>query len=62
MLHLEEALIDERLTLPSMNVLPDKSIGNEFKHFSSRDGDVIPALLLKGVSQRMLLYVALNPM
>ena len=62
MLHLEEALVDERLALPRVNVLPDQRIGQQFKHFARRNGNIVPALVLERVGQRVLHYVILDPL
>ena len=62
MLHLEEALIDERLALPSMDVLPNQSVRQQLKHLSRRNRDVVPALFLQSLRQRMLANVTADPL
>ena len=62
MLHLEEALVDKGLTLPSMDVLPNQSVGQQLKHLSRRNRDVVPALLLQRLRQRMLANVTADPL
>ena len=47
MLHFEETLIDQRLPLPSVNVLPYQSVSDQFKELSSRQRYVIPSLSLE---------------
>ena len=57
MLHLKEALIDQRLPLPGMDVLSDEHVREELEHLPDGDGDVVPALLFNHLGQRMLLDV-----
>ena len=62
MLHLEEALVDKGLALPSMDVLPNQSVSQQLKHLSRRNRDVVPALLLQRRRQRMLVNVTADPL
>ena len=45
MLHFEEALIDERLTLPRVDVLADQGIADQLKKLTDANWDVVPGLL-----------------
>ena len=60
MLHFEEALIDQRFSLPDVNILPDERIGNQFKHFTSRNGNIVPGLRFHMFSQGVTLDVVIN--
>ena len=53
MLHLKESLIDERLSLPSMDVLSNESIWYQIKQFPHRQRDIVPRLSGQGFRHRM---------
>ena len=60
MLHLEEALVDEGLTLPRMDVLSYQSVTDELKHLANGNGDIVPTLLLADPGQRVHIDEAYN--
>ena len=43
-LHFEEALVNQRLAFPSVNVLPDQSVGYLLKKLTCWQWDVVPSL------------------
>ena len=51
MLKPEESFIDERLPLPSVDILPNQGIADQFKHLANRNRNVVPSLVLDNLGE-----------
>jgi len=52
-LHFEETLINQRLSLPGVDVLSNQSVGDQFEELSSGQWYVVPSLSLEEMSERV---------
>ena len=59
-LHFKESFIDQRLTLPRVNVSSNHKVDHLEEHLPHRHRNVIPRLLLKHISKGMCFNVHLN--